>query len=44
MTVSIATIAFAKFITNFPAHSNLRKLYKVAYRKNGVAVDILSKQ
>jgi len=44
VTVAIATIVFAKFISIFPTHSNLHKLCRVAYRKNRVAVDILSKQ
>jgi hypothetical protein len=42
--VSTAIIAFAKFNSNLPPHSNLHKLYRVAYRKNRVAVVILSKQ
>jgi len=44
VTVSIATVTFAKFIKIFPPHSNLRNLFRVAYRKNRVAVVILSKQ
>jgi hypothetical protein len=43
-TVSIVTIACAKFISIFPPHSNLHKLYRVVYRKNRGVMDILSKQ